>query len=135
QSAGISDMAPVDLHFPRGTIFIEGQLPERSASAPRAMNNRISPGYLKSLGSRIIEGRDFTEQDDDKAVNVAIVNETLEHRFWPGQDALGKRLSIGGPNQMMIIVGVVADGKYEGLSDETSPYVCRPMLQSYAGTT
>src|SRR5207253_786044 len=71
QYAGIVDQAPVDLHFARGPVFIEGQQPERPDSAPRAMASRISPGYLQAISTRLLQGRDFTEQDDEKAPQVA----------------------------------------------------------------
>jgi predicted permease len=136
QAAGIVDLAPVDLHFTRDSVFIEGQPPERIANAPRAMASRISPGYLQAMSTRLIEGRDFTEQDDANAPQVAIVNETFARRFWPGQDPLGKRFSQGGPgSEMTQVVGVVEDGKYAGLNETPQPYVCRPMSQAYAGST
>lgn len=136
QSAGIIDLAPVDLHFSRGSVFIEGQMPERNATAPRAMTSRISPGYFQAIGTRLVEGRDFTEQDDENAPPVAIINETFARRFWPGQDPLGKRFSQGSPQApLMQVVGVVQDGKYAGLNEEAQPYVCRPMVQAFAGST
>ncbi|HEV2914378.1 MAG TPA: ABC transporter permease [Pyrinomonadaceae bacterium] len=135
QSAGIVDLPPVDLHFSRGAVFIEGQPPERAANAPRAMTSRASPGYFKAMGTRLVQGRDFTEQDDEQAPPVAIVNETFARRFWPNQDPLGKRFSLGAPDSpMMQVVGVVQDGKYAGLNEAPQPYVCRPLLQSYVGT-
>src|SRR2546426_510928 len=90
KSAGIADMVPVDLHFPRTAVFIEGQPPERVANSPSAMINRASPQYFEAMSTRLLEGRDFTEQDDQKAPRVAIVNETFARRFFPGEDPIGK---------------------------------------------
>jgi predicted permease len=136
EGAGIADLVPVDLHFSSSPIVIEGRAPERSASAPRALNNRISPGYFSAMGTRLIEGRDFTEQDDEKATRVAIVNETFARRFWPGEGALGKRFAIGGPDAPMIeVIGVAEDGKYAGLTEDARPFVYRPIWQSYSGTS
>jgi predicted permease len=136
RAAGITDLPPVDLHFGRDSVFIEGQQQERIMSAPRAMTSRVSPGYFQAISTRLVQGRDFTEQDDEKGAPVAIVNETFARRFWPGQDALGKRFRQGGLNApLMEIVGVVQDGKYAGLNEAPQPYVCRPMAQAYAGTT
>ncbi|HEX8141026.1 MAG TPA: ABC transporter permease [Pyrinomonadaceae bacterium] len=136
ESAGITDLAPVDLHFSRDTVFIEGQPPARNTNAPRAMSSRISPGYFRAMSTRLVQGRDFTDQDDEKAPLVAIVNETFARRFWPGQDPLGKRFSQGSAESpMMQVVGVVQDGKYAGLNEAPQPYVCRPLLQAYSGST
>lgn len=135
QSAGIVDLPPVDLHFSRESVFVEGQTPERSSSAPRAMVSRITPGYLRAMSTRLVQGRDFTDQDDEKAPPVAIINETFARRFWPGQDPIGKRFSQGSAGApKMEVVGVVEDGKYAGLNEAPQPYVCRTLLQAYSGT-
>jgi predicted permease len=134
QYAGIIDLPPVDLHFPRSSVLLEGQAPERIP--PRAMTSRISPGYLQAIGTALLQGRDFTEQDDENALPVAIVNETFARRFWPGENPIGKRFMQGATDSPMVqVVGVVQDGKYAGLSEGPQPYVCRPMLQAYTGST
>ncbi len=136
QSTGIADLVPVDLHFSRTTIFIEGQPLERTANTPVALYSRVSPGYLQAMDTRLVQGRDFTEQDDDKAVSVAIVNETFARRFWPGEDPIGKRFSLGEPNApMRQVIGVAEDGKYAGLNEDQRPFVYRPIWQSYSGST
>ncbi len=136
QTAGIADMTPVDLHFSRTAVFIEGQTPERTANTPSAMINRAGPQYFQAMGTRLLAGRDFTEQDDQKSQRVAIVNETFARRFFPGEDPIGKRFSLrqaeGIKNQ---IVGVVEDGKYAGLNEGPKPYVARPVWQSDVGAT
>ena len=136
EAAGTADLVPVDLHFSREPIYVEGQLPQRSANTPRALTSRISPGYFDAMGTRLVAGRDFTEQDDQNSVRVAIINETFARRFWPGQDPVGKRFSIGEPDaQKWQVIGVAQDGKYAGLAEDPKPFVYRPVWQSYAGAT
>ena len=136
QAAGIADLAPVDLHFSRASIFVEGQPPERLANVPTAMYNRVSPGYFQAMGTRLLEGRDFTEQDDENAQRVAIVNETFARRFFPGEDAIGKRFSLARPEAAKtLIIGIVQDGKYAGLNEDLRPFVSRPLWQSEVGST
>lgn len=136
QSAGIADLVPVDLHFSRGSIFVEGQPLERPANVPTAMYNRVSPGYFQAMATRLLEGRDFTEQDDDKATRVAIINETFARRFFPGEDPIGKGFSMGRPGAAKtLVIGVVQDGKYAGLNEEPKPFVSRPLWQSDVGAT
>jgi predicted permease len=136
QSAGIADLAPVDLHFSRDRVFIEGQPLERLTNVPVTMVNRASPGYFEAMDTRIVRGRDFTEHDDEKATRVAIINETFARRFWPGEDPIGKRFSQGGPESpKREVIGVVQDGKYAGLNEDPKPFFSRPMWQTYSGAT
>jgi predicted permease len=135
-TAGLADTVPVDIHFPRAPVFIEGQPPRRPSNAPRAMTSLASPGYFQAMGTRLVEGRDFSQQDDENAVRVAIVNETFAQRFWPREDPIGKRFSVGtAQSPRLQVVGVAQDGKYAGLSEDPKPFVCRPLLQSYSGAT
>ena len=136
QSAVIADLVPVDLHFSRASIFVEGQPLARLANVPTAMYNRVSPGYFQAMGTRLLEGRDFTEQDDDKVPRVAIVNETFARRFFPGEEPIGKRFSLGRPEAAKtLVIGVVQDGKYAGLNEDPKPFVSRPLWQSDVGAT
>jgi predicted permease len=135
-SAAIADVVPVDIHFPRVAVFIEGQLPERQSSAPRALTNLVSPGYFQAMGTRLVEGRDFSQQDDENAERVAIVNEAFAQRFWRGEDPIGKRFSVAAAaSPRLQVVGVAQDGKYAGLSEDPKPLVYQPILQKYSGTT
>jgi putative ABC transport system permease protein len=136
QSAGIADSVPVDLHFSRGAVFFEGQPLERLANTPTVMYNRASPGYFQAMSTHLLQGRDFTEQDDEKAQRVAIINETLARRFFAGEDPIGKRFSLGRPDAAKsVVIGVVQDGKYAGLNEDPKPFVSRPLWQSDVGAT
>jgi len=135
-AAGIADMVPVDLHFSRTAVFIEGQPPERTANTPSSMINRAGPQYFNAMGTRLLAGRDFTEQDDQNSPRVAIVNETFARRFFPGEDPIGKRFSLGRPESARNqIIGVVEDGKYSGLNESPRPFACRPLWQAEVGAT
>ncbi|HEX7312592.1 MAG TPA: ABC transporter permease [Pyrinomonadaceae bacterium] len=134
RAAGLVDLAPVDLHFSRDSVFVEGQVRERDAKAPRAMTSRAGPGYLQAMSTRLVRGRDFDERDDEKAPQVALVNETFARRFWPGEEPLGRRFRLGGPGAPPTeVVGVIGDGKYAGLNEEPQAYVVRPLAQVYTG--
>jgi macrolide transport system ATP-binding/permease protein len=136
QAVGLTDLPPVDLHFSRTSVYLEGQLPERNARVPSAMYNLASPGYFQAIGTRLIEGREFTAQDNDQAAQVAIINETFARTFFPGENPLGKQFRMGRSEAARVqIVGVVEDGKYAGLTEEPKPYVSRPMWQSQFGST
>jgi predicted permease len=136
ESAGLADLVPVDLHFSRDRVFIEGAPLERTANTPISMINRASPGYFHAMDTRFVAGRDFTERDDENATRVAIINETFAKRFWPDQDPIGKRFSQGSPESpKREVIGVVRDGKYAGLNEDPRPFASRPLWQSYSGST
>ncbi|HJS74931.1 MAG TPA: FtsX-like permease family protein, partial [Vicinamibacteria bacterium] len=136
-AAALADFVPIDLHFSRTRLFLEGQpVPARTSEAPITFVSRVSPGYFSVMSMQVLAGRDFTPADDETALPVALVSEALARRFWPGEDPLGKRLSLGSPDAPRIeVVGVAEDGKYAGLNETPQPFVYLPLRQSYTGTT
>lgn len=83
----------------------------------------IAPRYFAALGIRLLAGRDFTDQDDDAQARVAIINETMAKRFWPGQDPVGRKFSIWGGSRELTVVGVARDGKYRFLDEPPKSWV------------
>lgn len=89
--------------------------------------NLVSPGYFEMLGIGHRAGRDFTDADRSGSQRVAIVSETLATSFWPGRDAVGRTMSIGGePTE---VVGIVADIRYRALTEPFRPIVYLPIAQ------
>jgi predicted permease len=99
---------------------------------PIVYMNGVGPGHFKTLQISLIEGRDFTPRDTEGAARVAIVNETLARRFWPGQRASGQRLHpVNDPRETFEVVGVVKDSKYVAVGEETRPFLYQPFAQAY----
>jgi predicted permease len=135
QYAGLSGNVPLNLSVSSNPIYVEGQPEQRGANVPTAMASRATPGLLSALGTRLIQGRDFTEQDAESKKDVALVNETFARRFWSGQSALGKRFSnAGSAGPWIEVVGVIQDGKYFSLNEEATPFVYTNMLPSTGGS-
>jgi predicted permease len=82
------------------------------------------------MGSPLLRGREFSLQDDDQSPGVVIINEAMARRYWPGQDPVGRHVTIG-KRQTLEIVGVVATGKYGNLRESPQPFMWRPFLQAY----
>ncbi|MGH9855775.1 MAG: FtsX-like permease family protein, partial [Blastocatellia bacterium] len=91
--------------------------------------NFISPHYFQTLGARLASGREFTAQDTADAPRVVIVNEATARRYWPGQEAVGKRIILGRGTQFAEIVGVVRNSKEKGLTEDPRPAIYLPLLQ------
>ncbi len=96
----------------------EGQPPVDAHNRPRAFFHRVSPDFLRTLNTRLLNGRAFTEDEVRGNANVAVVTENMVKRFWPGQDPIGKRIKVGGLDSTrpwLSIVGVVSELKYRGV--------------------
>jgi predicted permease len=113
-------------------VTVEGQHLEPGQQPPSVQNNTVSPQYFETLRIPVHRGRVFTEADDEKAQQVAIINETMAKKLWPNQDAVGRRFSMkanAGP--FITVVGIVQDGKYKGVVEDPQPHFYRPFAQQY----
>jgi len=93
-----------------------------------------SPGYFEAMGTPIVRGRAFTDGDDRTAPAVVVVNEQMAERYWPRQDAVGRFVTLFGPNDSRIraqVVGVARTGRYSSLGEDPKPFFYRPLLQDY----
>ena len=95
--------------------------------------NGVTDGYFETLGIPVLRGRTFDATDRKGSVPVVIVNETMAAKFWPDQDALGKRFRFFGEDDMVEVVGVARDAKYNTLGEDPQSYIYRPLEQDYAG--
>lgn len=98
---------------------------------PLAYWQSVTPDYFRTLGTRLVRGRFFTEHDNESSSGAAIVNESLARRFWPNQDPIGKQLIVARAELREEVVGVVADVKTSALDSDAggelySPYPQRP---------
>lgn len=133
--ASLAMALPLSLNYNNNTVYIEGQPPTSNANLPLSVTNTVMPDYFAAMGIAL-RGRDFTERDNKPESRVAIVNESFARRFWPGQEAIGKRFNFSGPNDpYWEIIGIAADGKYDSLGEEQKIAVYRPMLRDYATWT
>src|SRR5581483_1460697 len=115
-------------------VSIEGQQLRRDQQPPALFYNNVDASYFDTMRIRLLRGRAFTESDNETARPVAIVNESLASKFWPGQDAIGKRFSIkttGEAAKTVEIVGMVPDEKYVFIGEGSNPIFYVPLAQSY----
>ena len=93
-------------------IAVEGQPPPAPGQVPFADFRSVSPGYFTTMGISLLQGRDFSWNDAPQSLLVVIVSQTMAQNFWPGGDAVGKRIKLGGVNSgapWVTVVGIVAD--------------------------
>src|SRR6185312_1834402 len=92
--------------------------------------NTVSRGYFQTSGVAIATGRPFTEVDRSTSLRVAVVNEKLAADYWPGGDALGKRLLVPGEHQMRQVVGVARTANYSSWGEAPQRCVYVPLEQN-----
>jgi putative ABC transport system permease protein len=132
QSAALVTDLPLE-RYERRTLAAEGGVPP--AGTPPSTNlSWVYGRFVETLGMRLITGRVFTDVESIEPRRVVIVNERLANRFWPGQDAIGKRLKWGldvpqNPNPWLTVVGVVADVADGALGSEPYIHAYEPFSQ------
>jgi predicted permease len=92
--------------------------------------NEIGPGFFRTAGIPLMAGREFTAADIQGSAKVVIVNEAFTKKFNLGRDAIGKRMSTGGSNLDLEIVGIVQNAKYSQVRQELPPIFFRPYRQT-----
>ena len=113
-----------------GPILKEGETLPKGSAGRVIMTNVISPGYFKTMQIPILEGRDFDDRDVSKSKSVVIVNQKMAEMLWPGESAVGKRITIGTENrEPWEVVGVVKTGKYRALAEDPKPFFYYSMGQ------
>jgi putative ABC transport system permease protein len=109
---------------------VEGR-PVRDEDHTNAAYHAVSPDYFSTMGIRLVRGRAFSARDDEHAPPVLVVSETLARVYFPGEDPIGKRVTIGyhnsGPRE---VVGVVADVQESELSEKARPEMYAPFPQT-----
>jgi predicted permease len=133
ESVGTIDEAPLETGGSNTRVYPQGTTDFRpSNSVLGAQFYSMSPGYLAAAGTHLLEGRDFSWLDDDKAPKVAIVNARFARlMFGSVASALGRRFATGGGDKGCCeVVGVVEDGKYGTLTEEPQAAMFFPFAQS-----
>jgi predicted permease len=96
--------------------------------------NTVGPGYFDTMRIPIVQGRAITEDDKAGGPKVAVINETMARKFWPGGNALGKRFHFFGASEPWAeIVGVARNATYTNLGQDPVPYIYEAHAQRYSG--
>ena len=135
ESAALGTNVPLTNSHSRGDITVEGMALPAPGSFPHPDRHSVSPGYLRTLGVRLLGGRDFTDGDSETAPKVALVNARLARDLFPGQDPVGRRFLTGRPDAKrspvwITIVGVVDDTRMYGLANPSRLEIYRPLEQA-----
>ena len=119
---------------------VEGH-PEQLGQEPVAQFTIASPNYFSAIGARLLKGRLFNQFDDKNSTRVALINETMAKRNWPGEDPVGSKFTLkrGGRDARggttFEVAGVVTDQRQDGLDKTPREEFFVPYAQSPSGST
>jgi len=135
QSAGLSTSIPMNGSLAFGLLLVEDQTSATGRVPPARWFNFVSPGFLTTVGARLIAGRDLTWTDIYDKMPVALVSENLARECWNDPlDAIGKRIRTGANDHWSEIIGVVNDIHYDGINKPEPKSVYWPIVpRSFAG--
>jgi predicted permease len=124
----LTDWLPMSMNRKTGNAWPEGYVPQPHESG-EVRRADVSAGYFATMGIPIIEGRAFSDADDENAPPVTVVDQTAAARYWPGQDPVGHRLRMGGT--LYTVVGVARNTAHAFIGENTEPMIYNAILQSY----
>jgi predicted permease len=130
ESASITSSIPMGYSTDGSLVYGEGQTYSDKNAAPQAFYSAVDPAYFNTMRVPVLRGRALTEQDNEKAPKVAVINEAMAKKLWPNQDPLGKRFRAKATEPLMEVVGVAKQGRYNDPVDDTTLFFYKSQQQS-----
>jgi predicted permease len=130
-SVGLTSVMPLNQDSrERSAVVPEGyQLPQGTSSF-NIFSARVDEGFLGTIGIPLVAGRDIRATDTHDSTPVAVINQALAERYWPGADPIGKRMQLrDGTDRWVQIVGVAANSKYNWVGESATPFLYLPQSQ------
>jgi len=129
---GLDASIPLNHDRNRSPLILEGR-ETPSKEPPLVERSDVSPEYFHLLEIPLLRGRLFGDHDDEKAPQVAVINQAMARTYWPDGDPLGKRLKVRPASTSWItVIGVMADARTESLADASVPQIYLSLYQTSA---
>jgi putative ABC transport system permease protein len=133
EAAGFTTILPLSGSNSDSSFSIEGRVLGKNEPGPDEEIRIITPDYFGVLKTPLLRGRFFRESDNAHAPGVVIINEALAKKYWPNEDALGKRITFSDPDKpdpkWLTIVGIVRGIRHRGLDLDPAPEYYLPLAQ------
>src|SRR4029077_14964872 len=133
EAAGYTIVLPLSGSNTDSSFSIEGRVRHPNEPGPDEELRIVTPDYFRVLKTPLVRGRFFAESDGADAPGVAIVNDALAKKYWPNEDALGKRISFSDTRKpdpkWLTIVGITRSIRHRGLDLDPSPEYYLPLAQ------
>lgn len=131
ESAALAQSAPLDPETNGAELEVDG-VKQEEGHRPEADYDTISPGFLPALRIQLVRGRNFSETDTETSPRVAIVNELMAQRLWPGKDPVGRRFKrLDDADHVMTVIGVMKTARMNELVEAPGSYFLMPLTQNY----
>jgi predicted permease len=135
ESASLAAWLPNDETQFGGPIEVHGLEPVKGQPRPSALFNAVSSGYFHTIGVPILRGRDISDSDSASTQHVALINQLMAEKYWPGQDPVGREFSAADdPKHPIQIVGVVRNFRMVDPYSPIEPAYFVPLTQHYFAT-
>ena len=133
QSVSMTNPFPLGFGQYFESVLIEGHEPPREGEEIFISTHNVEPGYFQMMKIPFLKGRPFTEQEREDSPRVAIINERMATRFWPNEEAIGKRFRFEGmTGPLLEVIGVVENSKDRSLGEYPKPVIYVSNSQDYA---
>jgi putative ABC transport system permease protein len=130
ESTALTSILPLSGSNSDNSFIVEGRVPGQTGVYPDEEVRIVTPDYFRVLQTPLLKGRFFSEADSADAPGVLIVNQAFAKKYWPNEDAVGKRIAYDESNPKWItVVGVVGDIKHRGLDVDPKPEQYQPHAQ------
>jgi predicted permease len=133
-SVALSFSTPFQGGLPINAFTLENDTLPAGAPQPGAYRVQVTPGYLETLGLKLLDGRFYEEADRDPKRRIFVVDESFAKKFFPGGSAIGGRFSFGNrpekPEDWPTIIGVVRDIPHNGVEEKSgNPFIYQVIVQ------
>ncbi len=128
EAAGISDNLPMSRNRGWG-IAAKGEEQRPNSAFIGVFVYIVSPGYLRAMGMRLLEGRDISWEELSNNRNVVIINKTVARKLWPDRDPIGRKAIAGGAEAE--VIGVIADVRESGAEDNAGAQMYLPATKQF----
>jgi predicted permease len=133
ESASLASTVPFGDSNPSSDLLIPGYETAHGQPAPHAEYNAVSSAYFKTMSTALNRGRDFSDADNENSAPVAVINQAMAERYWPGRDPIGRTFAMDSdPKHPATIVGVVQNSRMGQLYGPFGPIFYVPIAQNYA---
>jgi predicted permease len=131
QSATVASVVPLFQGGFARTVFLEGQDASDRRAGRLVQISVVGARYFETVGIPLLRGRTLAATDQPNTPIAVVINETMAKKFWPDQDAIGKRFKFFGQDFFTQVVGIAKDSKYNFIGEEPTPFIYQATTQVY----